>query len=541
MEPEGFWWKAVSWGLPVGEIFLMGYCLYRMVKPFMGKGCSEEGKYQLSVFPPTVEDEKGSSREKGAALAGTAYVLIMLALYAMSMWRGVGRSGRILGGLAVFLVMCLADRRNYRQKAFLVLIFFALHRFVGAMAEIVYDNLYYRIGNKDFMTAHPNLSFPLFAGMCGFYSCFELLVMGIGIWCILRTYRYRQTEMSPKELVVLVTPSFMGLTGYWVIWYYRYYYIVENQGNSDIYDILSLLYYVVAMIAIVAVIALYQSIKAVQEEKLQNDLLAVQMEEIRRHLEQADNLYQDIRSLRHDMANHIVTLERLYAINRTEEAKAYSLQLRAALSRTVGEIRSGNPVTDVILQGVKTEAEKKRIDFQMDFHYPAGSRMDTFDISVILNNALQNALDNAIGHEGEDMAENVPENDTEDMAENSAGNDAENMAENPAGNGIENHAENMWENRKERSAKTKKRYIMIRSYRRNNAYMIEIRNSFAGSLQWDTERGLPVTSKESGEGCGQAHGYGLANIRRVARKYAGDIAIDVREGEFCVSIMLMLE
>ncbi|HBA51128.1 MAG TPA: hypothetical protein DCZ91_25680 [Lachnospiraceae bacterium] len=509
MEPEGFWWKAVSCGLPAGEIFLMGYCLYRMVKPFMGKSISEEGQYLLSGSMPSATDKKGGSREKGAVWVGTAYVLVMLGLYVMSMWRGVGRSGQIMGGLAVFFVMCLADRRNYRQKAFLVLTFFALHRFVGAMAEIVYDNLYYRIGNTDYITAHPNLSFALFAGMCGFYACFELLVMGIGIWLIIRTYQYRQ-EMSLKELVVLVTPSLMGLTGYWVIWYYRYFYIVENQSNSDIQDILSLLYYVVAMIVIVAVIALYQSIKAVQEEKLQNDLLAVQMEEIRRHLEQAENLYQDIRSLRHDMTNHIVTLERLYAVNRTEEAKAYSLQLKAALSRTAGEIRSGNPVTDVILLGIKTEAEKKKIDFQADFHYPAGSRMNAFDISVILNNALQNALDNAPDHEAENMAENA--------LENALRNDAE-----------------------KRSVKSENPYIWVRSYRRNNAYMIEIRNSFTGRLQWDAERGLPVSSKGNREGCGQAHGYGLANIRRVARKYSGDMAIDVRDGEFCVSIMLMLE
>lgn len=67
--------------------------------------------------------------------------------------------------------------------------------------------------------------------------------------------------------------------------------------------------------------------------------------------------------------------------------------------------------------------------------------------------------------------------------------------------------------------------------------MIEISNSFTGNLQWDEERGLPVTSKEKTEG----HGYGLSNIRMVARKYAGDIAIDVKDHEFHLSIMLMMD
>ena len=79
--------------------------------------------------------------------------------------------------------------------------------------------------------------------------------------------------------------------------------------------------------------------------------------------------------------------------------------------------------------------------------------------------------------------------------------------------------------------------------------MIEIANSFTGNLQWDEERGLPVTSKEKTEGhgygqtygYGQTHGYGLANIRMVAKKYSGDIAIDLKDDEFRLSIMLMME
>ena len=67
--------------------------------------------------------------------------------------------------------------------------------------------------------------------------------------------------------------------------------------------------------------------------------------------------------------------------------------------------------------------------------------------------------------------------------------------------------------------------------------MIEICNSFTGDLQWDMENELPVTTKRKADG----HGYGLANIRRVAENYSGDIAIDVKNGAFCISIMLMMD
>lgn len=67
--------------------------------------------------------------------------------------------------------------------------------------------------------------------------------------------------------------------------------------------------------------------------------------------------------------------------------------------------------------------------------------------------------------------------------------------------------------------------------------MIEICNSFSGNLQWNAESGLPFTTKEQAKG----HGYGLPNIRRVAGKYDGDIDIALKDGEFCLCIMLMAE
>ena len=153
----------------------------------------------------------------------------------------------------------------------------------------------------------------------------------------------------------------------------------------------------------------------------------------------------------------------------------------------MGEVKSGNPVTDVILQEWKIEAEKRGICFRCDFHYPAGSNINAFDVSVILNNALQNAVENTV--EGETA------------------------------------------------------YISVNSYRRNNVFMIEISNSFMGKLQWDAECGLPVTSKEKTEshGYGQTHGYGLSNIRKVAGKYFGDLDITQKDREFLLSVMLMMD
>lgn len=78
-------------------------------------------------------------------------------------------------------------------------------------------------------------------------------------------------------------------------------------------------------------------------------------------------------------------------------------------------------------------------------------------------------------------------------------------------------------------------FISVLSYRKKNVCMIEIRNSIAEKRFLDGESGLPLTTKE-----GADHGFGLVNIRRVAQSYYGDIAIEQKDHEFGLIVMLMV-
>ena len=66
--------------------------------------------------------------------------------------------------------------------------------------------------------------------------------------------------------------------------------------------------------------------------------------------------------------------------------------------------------------------------------------------------------------------------------------------------------------------------------------MIKVENSFSGTIRFDGEDGLPESTKQDGG----SHGFGLANIRRVAQKYCGDVDI-MQEGEVVhLNVMLIL-
>ena len=56
-------------------------------------------------------------------------------------------------------------------------------------------------------------------------------------------------------------------------------------------------------------------------------------------------------------------------------------------------IKTGNAVTDVVLSETAEKCEKEGITFESAFAYPEGLDINPFDISVVLTNALQNAVE----------------------------------------------------------------------------------------------------------------------------------------------------
>ena len=445
----------IFYTFPIAEICISGYNLLLFIKPF-------------------------AEKRKTALCAGISYFAVMLLLYTMPLYME-SYIAYAAGISAVFIVICCIEQKNYKQKIFLVVVFFSLNGFSAAMAGILYDNLYDFILGTGCISEQGIINLVLYMAVSLFYLVLEFLFTFICIKCILKVYPDKYVDMSEKELFMLATPLVMGITGYGIMRYYRRFYILETGSIINIYDALVLLYCAVSFITVMLVIDLYQNMKTKQEEKLQAGMFAVQIGNIRKHVRRAENMYNDIHSIKHDMANHILTLERLYKAGNAEEAMVYSAKLKERLKGIKSGVKSGNPITDVILQELKNEAMEMGINFNSRFFYPEGSGIDVFDISIILNNALQNAIEN--------------------------------------------------------TEKSKEGFISVISYRRNNAYMIEISNSFKGNLRWNTQNGLIFTSKEDKEG----HGYGLSNIRKVAQKYSGDIDIVADNGKFCLCIILMME
>ena len=219
-------------------------------------------------------------------------------------------------------------------------------------------------------------------------------------------------------------------------------------------------------------VMLFQKLVQLGEEERKRAILENQMVQMQREIEEIQDIYADMRGLRHDLKSH---LESIAAVIRRisgkdkEELGNYIEKMETTVSRLDFAYRTGNPITDIIIHQKKQEAEKHDISFEADFTYPDKQQIDVYDIAIVLNNALENAIE---------ASRNAPG----------------------------------------------KKTISLRSYMKGNLFFIEVENDCMSEIIFDRETGLPVSSKAEK----QLHGLGMENIQRCAKKYMGGIDITIQ-------------
>mgnify|MGYP004686053067 FL=1 len=420
-------------------------------------------------------------KKKGAVAVSIVYITIMLVLY-MIPPQIDNFSAYLIGVIAAFLVMYVEDRRNIYQKIFLAITFFSIRWLTVAMAGRLDDLVTKVLVFRNMSAEKVWLQYGLYVGtrVLDIVLCIAFIAVAIGL--INKAYIYKKDEMSVKEMVMLIIPSLVGVTGYGILQYYLMIYERDTGKNLidtyGFYGALSFLHYLISIVAILVVIVMFQNWKEMQEEHRGQELVLNQISDMKKHIEEVEKLYRDIRSMRHDMGNHIQTLEHLVAHNNMDDATEYLEHLKNEWDEVSPEIKTGSPIIDVILIEKLREAKERQIRFLSDFHYPQNTKLNAFDLSVIMNNALNNCMENVSGDDP---------------------------------------------------------YISISSFRKNSIFMITIKNSFGGQLNFG-DSDLPETTK-----FGKEHGMGLNNIRRVARMYMGDISLEQGNEEVILSIMMQVE
>ena len=243
---------------------------------------------------------------------------------------------------------------------------------------------------------------------------------------------------------------------------------------------------VMLLSTIIASVILFQKLVQYNEETGKRAILENQVRQMQKEIVEIQDIYTDMRGLRHDMRSHIANISLLVknvAGSVNEELESYIGKMEETVSKLDFTYQTGNPITDIIIHQKGQEAEKKQIQFKVDFAYPPNLLIDIYDIAVILNNALENAIEACRKAEGN-------------------------------------------------------KQIKLHSYVKGSLFFIEVENDFSEDIIIEKESGLPVSSKESGK----LHGIGISNIQRCAKKYKGDIDIEISDTDgrkkFSLTVMM---
>lgn len=122
-------------------------------------------------------------------------------------------------------------------------------------------------------------------------------------------------------------------------------------------------------------------------------LEAYQKELMRIHYNEVENMYQDMRGWRHDFKNHLQILKGLTMEGELEAVKDYLDQLEASLIEIEPRVKTGNKMTDAILNSKISLAKSNEIYVKVDAHIPIALTTPETDLSIIIGNLLDNAIE----------------------------------------------------------------------------------------------------------------------------------------------------
>lgn len=401
----------------------------------------------------------------------------------------------LAGVLAVFLILLLEDRKNIRVEILFCVTFFSLrYHIVSGVSQIsmalfeLESSLFHRLTSYRYVQAWQIPMLLIFVQELLELLCDYMVLSGVtALLAKYAPFGEQQQEPTGKETMLLAMPGVLGSLCYFLISWIR----TEVELQKDVvwmgpkqYFSIWLVTFLMNFLSIASMVVLwklFQELAQKQEEEKRQGLLESQIREMQSHIREIEQLYAGIRGMKHDVKNYISVMELLMDQQNYGEARKFLGSMEQAMGHLEYIHKTGNPVTDVIINEKCSHAERKNIEFKSKFYFTKDLGLDVFGISVILSNGLENALEAA----GQELGH---------------------------------------------------REITVRSRRQKQVFLIEIQNTFTGVLDWEEKSGLPQSSKQD-QSC---HGLGLKNIRRAAEQYGGDIDIEAGNGVFTLTVMLNL-
>ena len=128
-------------------------------------------------------------------------------------------------------------------------------------------------------------------------------------------------------------------------------------------------------------------------KKIDQQIASYQHELTETHYREIDNMYRKIRGWRHDYRNHIQTMKAYAASENWDAIKRYLDLLDDDLTTVDTVIKTGNPMTDAILNSKISLANARDVKVIADACIPVKLNLSEIDLCCIIGNLFDNAIE----------------------------------------------------------------------------------------------------------------------------------------------------
>lgn len=206
-------------------------------------------------------------------------------------------------------------------------------------------------------------------------------------------------------------------------------------------------------------------------------LLEQQNENIHRQIEEADTFVKEMRSVRHDMKNQLLSIGCYLNEGQIKQAQSYITYLTDSYFPDIQKyIDTDNSTFDAIMNAKMTVCRKKNLYLEIRYQSGALLEFDPIDIGILFGNLLDNAIE---------------------ASENSTG-----------------------------------KHITVEVETKGEYLAVLVRNSIDTSVL-SGNRDLKSTKSDK-----ERHGIGLKSVKSLVKKYDGMIQFFEENKEFCCSVMI---
>ena len=207
----------------------------------------------------------------------------------------------------------------------------------------------------------------------------RLLILGI-VYLLLKNFKYK---MQMKDSVVL---TLVFLIAFAIVIFTVFNLLnLERTADLTLYissGILATIFFIIFMYS--------KNILYLREQEQRDKVQIAQLQQQYAYYQDKLKDEERIRSIYHDMKNHLLVLE---GSQGTDETRKMAQELRSQIADYENYIHTGNDFLDIIIRDKAEKAREKHIDFSAFIDFGGVDFIEPLDISTLFGNGIDNAIE----------------------------------------------------------------------------------------------------------------------------------------------------